>query len=127
MRHRKKQHDGDVAGGGAGQGELRGGTGRGGSWRRRLAADTASTSFYHETTSWTTPSLTSPRDLVTPTSEVTEVTADSLVISDADDAERGDMMMILLPSNDTVMTSADINERGRLIVPRLAYILHDAV
>lgn len=113
-RSRRRMKSDDVARRG------RGGEGGGRGWRRR--ADTAS---LHEATtttahqhSWTsTQPLTSHAvHLVTVRPEVTKVTEDSvsdvLMATLSDDVEDGDMLMILVPSNGTVMTSADIHQRA---------------
>lgn len=97
----------------------RGGEGGGsrGSWRRRsntasLDEPTTTTGYQQRWTS--TQPMTS--HVVTARPEVTEVTYDSVsdVLMEAlsDDVEDGDMMMILLPSNGTVMTSTDIHQRA---------------
>ena len=115
LRQRKKHEDGDVTR--RGQRGGRGGTGTS-PWRRRAGSTDTAGSFHLQTTTTPSSPITSPRDLVTPRSEVTaRVTEVVMETNISDDEDVDDMMMIVLPSNGTLITSAaaDMNQRGTLL------------
>jgi len=99
----------------------RGGEGGARGWRRRSDApslrETTTTTIHQLRWASTQPLTSLDVHVVTVRPEVTKVTensvSDVLMETVSDDAEDDGMLMILLPSNGTVMTSADIHQRGK--------------